>query len=65
MVCYIPYVTYDRSFKTGKRDFWTDKFVYDALVPVIVILIFTSAIVLTGIGILRLVKSNSFTHVYP
>ena len=60
MVCYIW-----RGLETDKRDFWTDKFVYDALVPVIVILIFTSAIVLTGIGILRLVKSNGFTHGNP
>jgi len=40
------------------RDFWTDKFLYDALLPVLVISIITSAIVLTGVGILRKVNEN-------
>ena len=47
-----------QSFATVLRDFWTDKFLYDALVPVLVILIITSAIVLTGVGILRQVNEN-------
>ena len=40
---------------TVPRDFWSDKFLYDALLPVIIISILTSAIILTGIGILRMV----------
>jgi len=48
-----------RNFaREEQRDFWTDKFLYDALVPVLVILIITSAIVLTGVGILRQVNEN-------
>ena len=39
---------------TVPRDFWSDKFLYDALLPVIIISILTSAIILTGIGILRM-----------
>lgn len=45
-------------YATVPRDFWSDKFLYDALLPVIIISILTSAIILTGIGILRMVNKS-------